>query len=240
MPSLEELRARLLGLAERVNGLQLRERVLLLGAALMLTSYLWDKVYLQPLDARRQALLAEVQSASESLQRVEKAAEEWVATASIDPDAAARAHLAELGEQLKAAHSSVEAKAGRMVVPEQMPEILKTVLSRFHELEFVSLEGLKVEQVALAPPGGAPPNTGIAAGKTPGQATDKAYGVYRHGIRIRFKGSFAATVDYLHALERLPVGFYWDTVELRTDESPEVEGALVVFTVSLGEGWIGV
>ena len=240
MPSLEELRARFELLAERINGLQLRERVLLLGAALMLTSYLWDKVYLQPLDARRQALLAQVQSASDSLQRVEKTAEEWVATASVDPDAAARAHLTELGEQLKAARSSVEAKAGRMVSPEQMPEILKTVLSRFHELEFISLEGLKVEQMALAPPGGAPPPGGGVVDKAQGPASGKAYGVYRHGIRIRFKGSFAATVDYLHALERLPVGFYWDAIELRTDESPEVDGALVVFTVSLGEGWIGV
>lgn len=235
MAGLEDLRGRALALAERINALQLRERVLLLGAALLVTSYLWDKLYLQPLDARRQAALAQVQSASESLRRVEAAAEEWVAAASIDPDAAARAHLAELGEQLKATRSSVEAKAGRMVAPEQMPEILKTVLSRFRELEFVSLEGLKVEQVALAPPGGA---AASAAGEA--QSPDKPYGVYRHGIRIRFRGSFPATVEYLHALERLPVGFYWDTVELRTGESPEVEGALVVFTVSLGPGWIGV
>ena len=239
MPSLEDLRARLLALDERVNALQLRERVLVLGAALMLTVYLWDKVFLQPLDARRVTLLGQVQSSSETLLRVEKAAEEWVTTASIDPDAAARAHLAELGEQLKTARSSVEAKAGRMVVPEQMPEILKSVLSRFSELEFVSLEGLKVEQVALAPSGGAP-GAGAAPGKAEGAASDKAYGVYRHGLRIKFKGSFAATVDYLHALERLPVGFYWDTIDLRTDESPQVDGALVVFTVSLGEGWIGV
>ena len=239
MASLEDLRRRLLELAQRVDALLLRERVLLLGAALILTAYVWDKWFLQPMDARRQNLQAQVQTASESLQRIEAATSEWVATASVDPDAAARAHLAELTKNLKEARSLVEAKAGRMVAPEQMPEVLKTVLSRFQELEFVSLEGLKVEQVAMAP---APEAGGGAAAPAPAvkPAQDKLYGVYRHGIRIRFKGSFPATVDYLHALERLPVGFYWDTVDLRTGKTPEVDGALVVFTVSLGAGWIGV
>lgn len=237
MSSLEELRRRLVDFAERVDALLLRERVLLLGAALMLTAYVWDKWFLQPMDARRQNLQAQVQTASESLQRIEAATTEWVATASVDPDAAARAHLAALAKDLKDARALVEAKAGRMVAPEQMPEVLKTVLSRFQELEFVSLEGLKVEQVAMAPAPDAA--TGAAApALKPGQ--DKLYGVYRHGIRIRFKGSFPATVEYLHALERLPVGFYWDTIDLRTGKTPEVDGALVVFTVSLGAGWIGV
>ena len=237
MSSLEELRRRLVDFAERVDALLLRERVLLLGAALMLTAYVWDKWFLQPMDARRQNLQAQVQTASESLQRIEAATTEWVATASVDPDAAARAHLAALAKDLKDARALVEAKAGRMVAPEQMPEVLKTVLSRFQELEFVSLEGLKVEQVAMAPAPDAATGAPAPALK-PGQ--DKLYGVYRHGIRIRFKGSFPATVEYLHALERLPVGFYWDTIDLRTGKTPEVDGALVVFTVSLGAGWIGV
>ena len=239
MASTEALGKRVKALAQRIDALKLNERVLMLGAAVLVTAYFWDKAFLQPLDAKRLHLVTETQIASEALQKIDQAAAEWVASASIDPDAEARARLEALGKDLALARGTVEAKAGRMVPPEQMPEVLKSVLSRFHELEFVSLEGLKVEQVAVAPPAAA--DSAPATKKAPDAAAQSArYGVYRHGIRVRFKGSYPAVTEYLKALETLPFGFYWDSVELETRKYPEIDGSLVVYTVSLGAGWIGV
>ena len=67
-----------------------------------------------------------------------------------------------------------------------------------------------------------------------------AYSAYRHSFRIRFTGSYQAITAYVQQLEKLPYGFFWDELSVDASEFPQLRGSLVVYTVSLDRGWIGV
>jgi MSHA biogenesis protein MshJ len=236
MMNIEGLLGPLRRLAAKVDALTLKERLLLLGATVMLLSYGWNERVFTPLEVKRKALVQESAAVSTELQALDTATVKWAAEAAVDPDADNRRRLAALREELQKAQGTVEAKAGRMVAPERMPEVLKGVLSRFSELEFKSLEGLPVEPVLAA------------SIKAPGKASEApkpadatlAHSAYKHGIRIRFSGSYRAVTAYLEALEALPYGFFWDRVSLDATQFPKITGSLVVYTVSLRQEWIGV
>jgi MSHA biogenesis protein MshJ len=64
--------------------------------------------------------------------------------------------------------------------------------------------------------------------------------VFRHGPRIRFQGDYLQTLSYLQALEALSWRFVWDSVSLSVTEHPESEVTITVYSMSLGEPWMGV
>lgn len=236
MPIAEWLLEPLRRLGARVDALTLKERLLLLIASVMLLTYGWNERVFSALEAKRKALAQGATAVSLELEALDAATTAWAKDAAVDPDADNRRRLRELQQALLIAQGTVEAKAGRMVPPERMPEVLKGVLSRFSELEFKSLEGLPVEPVLPAPAGS--PGQGLKSGE-PGDA-NLPQGAYKHGIRIRFSGSYRGVTAYLKALEDLPYGFFWDQVVLDAAQFPRISGSLVVYTVSLRQEWIGV
>ena len=221
-------------LATRVDALSLKERALLLGAAILVLFWVWNEWLFKPLEQRRVALVTQVATLSDDLRELDALTLAWQVSAGVDPDALTRTHLVALAEALKQVSGTVVAKSARMVPPAQMPALLKDVLGRFRDLEFLSLEGLGAEPVVPVSKESIE-HPATSAGTSP---SDKI--AFRHGMRIRFRGSFLATTDYLKALEALPFGFFWVRVELTAVDFPIVEGSLVIYTISPTKGWIGV
>lgn len=242
----ERKRLTLREMAARLDRLTAKERLLVVTSLLLSVAMAWQSLLIDPLAARKQILVAEVTSAGDELRKIEAVSAELMAGAQLDPDASTRQLIAAREQELVALRERVEVRVGRVVPPAQMAKVLETVLGRIHDLEFVGLEGLGVEPLVpideTAPdavvPAVAPRDAKAATPLLAAPATRKT--AYRHGIRIRFAGSYIATVNYLRALEALPWGFFWDRVELKTQDFPRVEGSIVVYTVSLEEGWIGV
>lgn len=237
----------------RLDALTVKERALVASSILLSAAVAWQSLLIDPLVARKQALEAEIATSSDALQKLEAVSDELLAQTRIDPDASTRQLIAARDSELLALQSSVEAKVGRVVPPAQMAKVLETVLGRIHDLEFIGLEGLGVEPLVKPDEDAekATANAGarqVAAGSRDARAEtplvaanpERRKAAYRHGIRIRFAGSYLATLQYLRALEALPWGFFWDRVELQTQDFPRVEASIVVYTVSLEEGWIGV
>lgn len=226
----------------RIDALSLKERALCLAATLLVCMMGWDKALIQPLDHERSRLQNELDSTGHALTESENQSAGILTAATHDPNAAMRGALARTRAELATTTGEIKQKVGRMVTPEQMAEVLQSVLTRFKNLEFVGLEGLGAEPlIANSDTGHDTP--GSTTGGVPLAAkapTEQHPGAYRHGIRIRFAGSYLSVLEYLQALEALPWGFFWDRVELNTVKYPRVEGAVVVYTLSLDRDWIGI
>ncbi|MBI2802826.1 MAG: hypothetical protein HYX63_21570 [Gammaproteobacteria bacterium] len=226
----------------RIDALSLKERALCLAATLLVCMMGWDKALIQPLDHERSRLQNELDSTGQALTESENLAADILAAATNDPNAAVRGALARTRAELATTSGEIKQKVGRMVTPEQMAAVLQSVLTRFKNLEFVGLEGLGAEPLVANSetkhdtPDSTTGSAQLAATAPAGQHS----GAYRHGIRIRFAGSYLSVMEYLQALEALPWGFFWDRVELNTVKYPRVEGAVVVYTLSLDRDWIGI
>ena len=231
---ISRLRDQLRNADKRINALSLKERALLVTSVLVVTLYIWNQAFLNPLETRRKALLSERESVSQELSRFDALTSAWTTAAEFDPDAENKQRIAELSTQLATLSSAIEERAGRMVPPAQVPEALRQVLSELDDLHFESLEGLPPRPVITDTGALTPGPTGRAS------TLNGTYSAYRHGFRIRFTGSYRAITSYAQALEKLPYGFFWDELSLDASEFPQLRGSLVVYTVSLDRGWIGV
>jgi MSHA biogenesis protein MshJ len=150
--------------------------------------------------------------------------------ASKDPGAANRARLAALQEQLGTIDAALAEKTAGLVSPQEMARLVEEILKQNRKLQLV-----KIESLAPAP---------LGESKKQEQAkpavAEPEYVIYRHGTRIELKGRYLDIVDYLKTLEQLPWKVFWGEAVLETDQYPVSTFTLVLYTLSLREGWIGV
>jgi MSHA biogenesis protein MshJ len=222
---------RLTAIAERLDGLEPKERVLLLIATCLVVLLVWRSVGLQRLALHEQSLLSQTAQQQARLAEIEAEAARIVEAARHDPNDTLRAQIAAAESSTATFAAEIRERAGELIEPQQMAAILQSVLEQTRGLEFVSLEGLGAEPL-LAPRDAAKDGVPLAEG-----AETQAF---RHGFRVRFNASYLDTLAYLRALEALPWRFFWEAVELEVTAHPQARASVVVYTLSLDRRWIGV
>ena len=214
----------------RIDALSLKERALLLAAVVLVIVFLWNVELMRPLEVRQRELSSEMHKTSKAIAVLNRQATRIIAASTRDPDAATRARLEAARMQIQAADQKLGELTSRLIKPSQMPQVLEAVLRKPKGLTLIRLQGLGVKP--LVEP--AAPAKGQKAQATP------AVGVYRHGIRIEFEGSYLDTLAYLRELEALPWGFLWEGMSFHVEGYPHAKGSITVYTLSLDQSWIGV
>lgn len=216
------IKASLEKLRDRVNALSLRERVLVFLAAAAVVAFLWNAFFMAPLSERQSQAEAEVQNLRERIAQANDAIGEMVRAREQDPDAEHRARLAELQSTLMELDARLEDMTGDLVEPVRMARVLEQMLDRQGGLQLHNLRAL-------------PPRPLL----DDEDLTDLG-NIYRHGVRMELTGSFSDILAYLRALEGLDSNLFWGRLEVSMERYPDNRIVLVVHTLSLREGWIGV
>lgn len=124
---------------------------------------------------------------------------------------------------LRARLAALDAQVADMthgfVSPTDMPKLLEKMLKENRGLKLVKMENL-------------PP--------VPMEAGGAATGIYKHGLRMEFRGRYPDIVRYLRALEALPWKMFWGEVSLSVDKYPRSTVTIVLYTLSPSSSWIGV
>lgn len=229
MTRLPGLFARLAPLAERINGLSLRERVLVFGAGVALVVVAWQVLLMDPLSAR---LKSAEQRLSETSGRTELLA---TAGAQGDPRLAGLARQRALRERLAALDAQLQGASGGYVPPQKMVELLQQLLSSQRALKLVRLRNLPVE--ALLPAAGSA-EAGAGGAVAPAPAVAAASGPFIHPVEVVVEGDYLAIVAYLRALEKLPWRVQWRRLDLEVGEYPLNRVRIEIGTVSLTREWL--
>lgn len=211
-------------LLDRYDQLSLRERVIVLIAALLLIALIWDSVFMGPLDRERKGRLHQIDALRAEVSGLEQSIEALVAQGAANParnsGATADALSAEIGELDR---RLVGATSG-LIEPKEMSHVLEQVLARAQRL---TLHGLRT----------LPPQAVAAPNAQPGAPAAQ---IYKHGVELELSGSYLDTLYFLQALEALPWRFFWDRIEYAVEEYPRGRIKLRLYTLGLEEGWIGV
>ena len=209
----------LTALAGRYTQLSLRERALVLIAAVTLITGLFEYTLLGPLQARRSRLAQELSGLEAGMNTAASAA---VQSANADPAQAADRELARLSAQLREVDAQLTSQAAGMISPQRMIEVIHDVLSRQNGLALVSLRN--GEPLRLPAPS---TRDNTAAGRP-----------YLHTVEIVLDGRYLDVLAYLRALERLPWHFYWRRLELTSTHYPLSRVRVELGTVSMDSEWI--
>jgi MSHA biogenesis protein MshJ len=214
----------------RIERFSTRERLLVMAAAVLAAIAIVYVAAVDPAQRRQRALIAQITSQKEEIAALDKGAP----APTVDPDAANRARMDALKQQLRTADEALATMQRELVPADRMNAVLQEMLARDSQLTLVSLRTLPAEPLVPTPPdaakGGDPPKAA---------AQEKAH-VYKHGVEITIQGNYTSLHDYLARLERAPWRMYWWRARLNADDDARLTLGVTVYTLSLDRAWLKV
>ena len=220
-------------LQEKINALSLRERgILFLAVSFVLYSAV-DYLLLSPLELQQQNTLKQIQTIQAESSQLESQALKIINRFNDDPNLAERQQLAQLDKRLEITSSKIEAAVAGLIPPEKMAMALENLLQRQKGLKFIAIDNMPAEPLMTSSAEGDVQNPAI-------ETSVPIQGIYRHGFRLQFEGSYLGTLAYLRELEALNWSFRWDEIDITMLKYPTARISIVIHTISLDEGVIGV
>jgi MSHA biogenesis protein MshJ len=220
------LRVRMRNLADRIDALSLRERGLIFLGVMGVLYFIAVQLVFAPLRAEHKQTEATLRAKHQETQALNTQLQSMLGMTGANADAAQRARIQTLQQELQALDRKLEQKIGGMVSPQQMAKLLEQVLTRSRGVKLVKMENL----------------TKSLAMEQTVSANTSALGavVYKHGVRIQVRGQYFELVEYLRTLESLPWKVSWGEVSLESETHPISTLTLEIYTWSRHGGWIGV
>lgn len=217
-------------LAVWFEALQVRERVLVLVAAVVGTALVYDTLFLAPLAAQEKRLARQLAEAQQGIKTAHNLVKAQKAVA--DPDAVRRSYRDALRRQLADIDRSLQGLQRRLVPPERMAKLLEEMLARTRGLHLASLRTLPVQRFETSAAATAESKGAKGAARAPERT------IYQHGFEITLQGSYADLHEYLSRLERLEWQMFWDRLSVNTEQYPRLRVTLTVQTLSLSKAWL--
>ena len=216
-------------ISSKVNDLALRERVLIFAAVAFLLVTMVNTLFLDPLLAQQKKLAVQVTQQQEKMKEIQAQIEALLDAKKGDAVSPERARLSLLKKQIAEGDEYLKSSCERLVQPDKMAGVLEQVLNRNGNLQLVSLRTLPVtpliEQSAE--------ENGLQAAATPPGSQ-----VFKHGVQITVRGTYLDLMQYLAALERLPVQMFWGMAKMNVVKHPVAELTLTIYTLSLDKTWM--
>jgi MSHA biogenesis protein MshJ len=208
------LRNRLQPWLDRIDALELRERILLMVAGIAVIFLLVDNLWLQPtLKAQHTAEkhIADLEVKLNSLQQNARLLADGTGS---EPLESRRKNREQLRSQLAELDARIVRKLGVLVEPAQAAQVLRQLLRAHKGLKLVTLS-------ASAEP---LDDAGDGSGA----------GLARYQVAMVVKGSYLSVMDYLQSLEKLPWKFFWQQVDFQSKKYPDAETRLQLYTLGAG------
>jgi len=217
---------------QQVAALSQREKILLMLTGLIIIPGLFDFFLLQPLRDNNQKWRQQTQKINARLVSFSEQQNDLLAEIESDPAMELERKIEGVTNALGVAKTALVQYTDTLIAPERMAVMLENMLHERGNLKLVSLENLPV-----APLFG---DQKVAEKKTiDKEEAENVFGLYRHNIRLVFKGNYMATMDYLQNLEELPWKFYWQNFYYEVQQHPQALITLNVYTLSTSKYWIG-
>jgi MSHA biogenesis protein MshJ len=223
------MQARIDKVVAKLDGMSLRERALIFFAAAFLVVSFIESAILDPLLAKQKNISAQVVQQQEKMKDVQAQIAALLQAKQADANSPQRERIRVLRQQIAEGDAYLKDRRDKLVPPEKMAQLLEQVLNRNDRLKLVELNTLPVS-LLIEPSPDAPvvPSTGL----------EKQ--IYKHGVKITVRGSYADLLQYLTALEKLPTQMFWGVAKMDVVQHPTVELTLTLYTLSLDKTWLQV
>jgi MSHA biogenesis protein MshJ len=216
----------------RIDNMSLRERAMIFAAAAFVLVTLINSILLDPLLIKQRNLSAQVVQQQEKMRELQAMMGSLSQAKRDDEQSPLRVRLAQLKQQLVEQNNYLQNRGDRLVTPDKMGRLMEQVLSQNDRLQLIALDTLPVS-LLLENPQAENATPVVAANVNSDQKQ-----IFKHGVQITVRGSYADLLQYLAALEKLPARMLWGEVKLRVDQYPDSLLTLTLYTLSLDKTWL--
>jgi len=234
--------------AARIDGLGLRERIMVFLCAAVVLIELMNVILLSPLFEKEAAYSAQIAQDQSQISGMQAEMRASVASYNRNPDAAKQAILKQAKEQLAQMRVSLEDMQKGLVSPDRMTGLLEDILKQNGRLHLISLHSLPAQDLTAPDPAKAAGDktasdkaaTGADAATDSKSANASAGAVYKHGVEIVLEGDYLDMVNYMTALEGMPWRLYWGGAKLEVNDASKLRLTLTLYTLSLDKKWLNI
>ncbi len=206
--------ARLQPWLDRVDNLELRERILLLATTVTVMFLLADTLILQPTLKAQQVSQQQILELGVKLNSLQQNAQLLSYTSATDPVISRRMSRDQLVLKLAGLDTRIASQLGTLVEPVQAAEVLERLLSAHSGLKLTSLNA----------------TTKPLKGMDREQQTETP-GLVRYQLDLVVQGSYLDLLTYLQSLKDMPGKFFWQQVDFQATQYPHAETRLKLFTL---------
>lgn len=215
----------------RIDGMSLRERAMIFAAVAFVAVALLSTLLLDPLLATQKALTTQIVQQQEKRKELQAQMQALFQARKEDESSPLRIRSAQLRQQLQEKNNYLQSLRDRLVEPDKMVDLLQQVLNKNGKLQLVSLKTLPVSPVMLQ---------GANAAEASAKADNGQKQIFQHGVQITVRGGYLDSLQYLAALEKLPVQLFWGDVSFSVDQYPDAVLTLTLYTLSLDKTWLAI
>ncbi len=219
-------------IADRIDGMSLRERTLIFLTAALLCVTTLNALLIEPKLAAEKRLSAGIAQHQAEMRKLDTELRKIALSRDADPDRENRARLEALNAQLSELDAKVADHQRRFTDPAQVREMVAGLLSRNSRLRLVDMKTLPTTTIA----GDAPAKIPAQARPAPRAAAERL--IYRHGVEITVGGTYLEAMRYLAELEKLPTHLYWGRLEMKVGQHPDLQIKVTLYTLSLDRAWM--
>ena len=247
----QQLLQQWLKLSTKLDAMTLRERAMVFVAATGAILFLIYTLVVEPMLARQTVLLAQIKQQQNQVAGIDAEITAKAQGFNLDPDAQERVRLQAVRVEIDRISAGLLAVQKGLVAPEKIAPLLENLLSGHGKLRLMAMKTLPVTGMnesfaASAAPAAAAPPAGAAPAPQPAPAGQPAQPappkprelLYRHGVEIVLQGSYLDMVNYMQALEALPVQLFWGKASLDAQQYPNSRLTLTLYTLSLDQKWM--
>jgi len=217
--------------AERIDLLNLRERVMVFAAAMVVLLAFVHTVYIDPELTKERRLSADLARRQAEGKAIQDQLRKVVTSRNRDPDLVPREQLQAARKELAATESLIAAEERKFTAPAQMRKVIEELLARNRAVQLQSMRSLPTASIAEV--------RAQSAAKAPAQPASERL-IYRHGVEVVVTGPYLDLLAYLNDLEGLPTQLYWGSLSVDASRYPRHTMKLVVYTLSLDRAWLSV
>jgi MSHA biogenesis protein MshJ len=211
--------------ADRLDAMNLRERVLIFLAVAVAIVLVVDRALFEPILQRQKINSQRIQQQEDEIRAMRGQVQAYAQARAGDNASAKRQRLEKRKLELAALDREFAMKQSDLVPPERMAKMLSEIVKRNPDIELVSLRTLSatgLTQSLTAVVGSAP----------------SGFAMYRHGIEITVSGSYLKMLNYVGQLERLPAKIMWGNMDLQAGAYPVVTLKITLYTLSPEKTWL--
>ena len=176
---------------------------------------------IEPAFEQNRATSQRITSTKLNVQRLEADILLMTAKLQKDPDQELNQEYKQLMVESQELSTQLAAIVENLIAPSQMAQLLEQVLADSKGLHLVSLESQTAEPIVS------------------NESNSSLASYYVHPVRLELTGKYFAIVDYLEALEALPVKYYWRSFHYSVEEYPTARLVLEVYTLGTRQEFIG-
>lgn len=216
---------------KKVNSLTLRERVLLFCVVLGITYYLWHGLVLDTMFGSKEKIAENIKLVK---QQVVQLAEQINAVAELtrlNPKVELSERINLLKKEKQEYEDSIMVLTKQLIPPQEMAKLLEEILVRDHDLTLVQMENTAEEPIFK--------QSGSGKGQKEQKEEEQVNQIYRHGLKLEFKGTYFATQHFLQKLEKLPWKLLWYEFHYQVQDYPVASVKVVIYTLSLQKSCLG-